>query len=187
MSTEKSPAVFLDRDGTLMAEVDYCSDPQRVAVFADVPAALARLHVAGFKLIIITNQSGIGRGYFAVSDYEKVQTELLRQIGGDLIDATYFCPDSPDAESARRKPSPAMALEAANDHRIDLSRSFFIGDKMIDVECGHRAGTRGILVKTGYGANPANLANDELRAADFIAENFSAATDWILSQPEARG
>lgn len=184
MMHEKSPAIFLDRDGTLMAEVDYCSDPKHVAIFSDVRESLARLRAAGFRLIIVTNQSGIGRGYFAVSDYEKVQAELLRQIGADLIAATYFCPDAPDVESARRKPSPAMVLEAANDHHLDLARSFFIGDKRIDVECGHRAGTRGIFVKTGHGAH---LANDELRDADFVAENFSAATDWILAQPPLRG
>lgn len=182
MMNKLAPAVFLDRDGTLMEEADYCSDPRQVAVFPGVREALARLKAAAFKLIIITNQSGIGRGYFTVSEFEKVQAELLRQIGNDLIDAVYFCDEAPSsltAKSSRRKPLPAMVLEAANDHHIDLGRSFFIGDKMIDVECGHRAGTRGILVKTGYGAK---IAISETHTADFVADDLTGATDWILSQ-----
>lgn len=190
MMRELSPAIFLDRDGTLMLEADYCSDPQQVSVFPGVRESLARLKAAGFKLVIITNQSGIGRGYFTVSEFEKVQAELLRQIGGDFIDAVYFCPDAPDssdsltAKSSRRKPSPAMVLEAANDHRLDLARSYFIGDKMIDVECGRRAGTRGILLKTGYGAKIAISEISEAGAPDFVADDLAAAADWILSQPK---
>src|SRR5919109_170308 len=90
------PAVFVDRDGTIMEDADYCSDPQQVKVFPGVAEALRRLKSKGFTLIIITNQSGIGRGFFSIEQYRAVEAEVLRQLGDGLIDATYFCPDAPD-------------------------------------------------------------------------------------------
>src|SRR5689334_7848544 len=96
-STEaKSPAVFLDRDGTLMHDADYCSRPDQVRVFDGVASALQQLKRAGYKIIVITNQSGIGRGFFSEKDHRAVETEVSRQLGNGLIDATYFCPDVPD-------------------------------------------------------------------------------------------
>lgn len=144
-----SPAVFLDRDGTLMRDVEYCGDPAKIEVFAGVPEALRRLKAAGFKLFVITNQSGIGRGFFTEEDYRAVERELGRQIGEDLLEATYFCADHPDNASPRRKPAPGMVHEAQRDHNLDLSRSFFIGDKPLDAECGRAAGVRTIVVQTG--------------------------------------
>jgi D-glycero-D-manno-heptose 1,7-bisphosphate phosphatase len=171
---EKSPAVFFDRDGTLMAEVDYCSDPKKVSVFPGVREALARLKAAGFKNIIVTNQAGIGRGYFTEQQYRAVESEVLRQIGAHLIDATKHCPHAPAENCACRKPLPRMVLEAATEFDIDLARSFFIGDKSSDIECGRNAGTRTILVQTGYGG-----AQDGARP-DFAAKDVVAAVDWIL-------
>src|SRR6267142_3349079 len=97
---EKLPAVFLDRDGTIMRDADYCSDPKQVEIFPGVPEALRRLKAAGYKLIVITNQSGIVRGFFTLEDYRGVETEVTRQLGDGLIDATYFCPDVPGQHSA---------------------------------------------------------------------------------------
>src|SRR6266849_9557004 len=91
----KSPAVFIDRDGTIMHDADYCSDPKQVQIFPGVPEALRRLKAKDFKLIVITNQSGIGRGFFTVEQYRAVEAEVLRQLGNSLIEATYFCPDVP--------------------------------------------------------------------------------------------
>src|SRR3954452_22723748 len=122
---ELSPAVFLDRDGTIMGDVNYCGDPARVEIFPGTSGALRRLKAAGFKIIIITNQSGIGRGYFSEADYRAVENELAQQIGPELIDATYFCPDLPDSGSKRRKPEPEMVFEAQRDYQLDLARSFF--------------------------------------------------------------
>jgi len=147
-----TPAVFFDRDGTLMEEVNYCAEPRDVAVYPGVPEALRKLKNAGFRTVILTNQSGIGRGLFTEAQYQAVQLELLSQLGEGLIDACYFCPDVPGAPSTRRKPEPGMVLEAVADHDIDLERSFMIGDKAADIECGRRAGMRTILVLTGYGA-----------------------------------
>jgi len=107
-----APAVFLDRDGTLMEEVDYCRDPAKVRLLPGVIAGLARLKAAGFRAVIITNQSGIGRGRITEVEYAAVHARLLALIGPGLIDATYYCPDAPDHPSTHRKPLPGMVHEA---------------------------------------------------------------------------
>src|SRR5579864_8225881 len=98
-TSAKSRAVFVDRDGTIMHDADYCSDPEQVQLFDGASAALRRLKNAGYKIIVITNQSGIGRGFFTEEQYRAVETEVSRQLGNGLIDATYFCPDRPGASS----------------------------------------------------------------------------------------
>jgi D-glycero-D-manno-heptose 1,7-bisphosphate phosphatase len=174
LSDAKSPAVFIDRDGTIMHDADYCSDPKQVQIFSGVPEALRRLKDKGYKLIIITNQSGIGRGCFTVDQYRAVEAETLRQLGDGLIDSTYFCPDVPGQPSKCRKPAPGMVLQAARDHDVDLSRSFFIGDKEIDAECGHNAGVRTIRVQTGF-----DKMTDGSRA-DWVARDFVEAAKLIV-------
>ncbi len=162
-TSAKSRAVFIDRDGTIMHDADYCSDPKQVQIFEGTGAAVSRLKKAGYKIIVITNQSGIGRGFF---------TE--KQLGDNLIDATYFCHDPPGQPSKCRKPAPGMVLEAARDHDVDLSRSFLIGDKEIDVECAHNAGVRAIRLRTGF---------DKMTdgsCADWVAEDLPAATEIII-------
>jgi D-glycero-D-manno-heptose 1,7-bisphosphate phosphatase len=171
---EKSAAVFVDRDGTIMHDADYCSDPKQVQVFPGVPGALRRLKSEGFKLIIITNQSGIGRGFFSVDQYRAVEAEVLRQLGDNLIDATYFCPDVPGQHSTCRKPAPGMILQATREHQIDLSRSFFIGDKEIDAECGRNAGVRTIRVQSGFERD----TNGSI--ADWVAPDLVEAAKIIL-------
>ena len=163
----RAKAVFFDRDGTLMEEVHYCADPALVRVYPGVSEALAKLKAAGFRIFVVSNQSGIGRGLMTVAQYHAVQQELLRQIGPRLIDASYFCPDAPGVPSSRRKPEPGMVLEAAAAFAIDLSNSWFIGDKAADIECGRRAGTRTIQVATGYGAEQA--CDPDFRASNVIA------------------
>ncbi|PZR72499.1 MAG: HAD family hydrolase [Chthoniobacterales bacterium] len=173
-SNETAPAVFLDRDGTLMRDVDYCGDPKEVEVFPGTADALRQLKRAGYKVIIITNQSGIARGYFSEEDYRSVEQEFLRQLGAGLIDASYYCPDLPGTTSLRRKPAPGMIFEAQRDHGLDLSRSWFIGDKASDVACGRNAGTKTILVRTGYGAEETDCG------ADWIARHLAHAAEIIL-------
>ena len=176
-STEtKSPAVFLDRDGTLMHDADYCSRPDQVRVFDGVASALRELKEAGYKIIVITNQSGIGRGFFTEKDYRAVEAEVLRQLGDGLIDATYFCPDVPGQPSNCRKPAPGMVVQAAREHDVNLSQSFLIGDKEIDAECAHNAGVRAIRVRTGF---------DKMTdgsCADWVAEDVPAAVKIILNE-----
>ena len=170
-----SPAIFIDRDGTIMQDADYCSDPREVKIFPRVAEALRRLKSKGFKLIIITNQSGIGRGFFTVEQYRAVEAEVLRQLGDGLIDATYFCPDVPGQHSSCRKPAPGMIVEATREHQIDLARSFLIGDKEIDAECGRNVGMRTIRVRTGFDRETAGSV------ADWVAEDLPAAAEIILN------
>jgi D-glycero-D-manno-heptose 1,7-bisphosphate phosphatase len=172
-----TPAVFFDRDGTLMEEVHYCSDPALVRVYPGASDALRRLKAAGFRAFVITNQSGIGRGLFTEAQYHAVHNEFLRQLGPDSIAASYFCADAPGAPSTRRKPEPGMVLEAAAAFGIDLANSFFIGDKAADIECGRRAGTRTILVLTGYGAA-------EPCCADFTARDVVEAVEKVILHPK---
>ncbi len=173
-TSAKSPAVFVDRDGTLINDAEYCSDPSLVKALDGAANALRRLKDAGFKIIVITNQSGIGRGYFTEKQYRAVEAEVSRQLGENLIDATYFCPDVPGKPSECRKPAPGMVLQAARDHDVDLSRSFLIGDKEIDAECAHNAGVRAIRVRTGS----EKLTDGS--CADWVAENLPAAAEIIL-------
>ena len=175
----KSPAVFLDRDGTLMDDTGYVRDPAHVRIFDGVRESLAALKARGFRTVIVTNQSGIPRGYFTIADYEAVQARFLELIGPGLIDATYMCADHPDTASDRRKPGPGMLLEAARDLGIDLARSWMIGDRAGDLEAGHRAGTRAILVLTG------EAKNAEGTSAEFVAKDFASAAEFILASSDA--
>ena len=176
MDSKLSAAVFVDRDGTIIEDADYCSHPKQVKSFPGVPQALRRLKSKGFKVIVITNQSGIGRGFFTVDEYRSVESEVSRQLGHGLIDSTYFCPDVPGQHSSHRKPSPGMILQAAREHQIDLARSFFIGDKEIDVECGRNADVRTIRVQTGLDCDIS------CSTADWTAKDFPAAVQLILDE-----
>ncbi len=168
------PAIFLDRDGTIMRDVDYCSDPKEVEILPGVVEALRRVRQAGFRIFVISNQSGIGRGYFSDSDYQAVAAEVERRVGDNVIDATYYCPHAPDDGCECRKPLPKMVFDAARDHDVVLASSFFIGDKVSDLECGRSAGMRTILVRTGYGETA------DARSADFVAQDLSEAVSIIL-------
>ncbi|MFZ4775228.1 MAG: D-glycero-alpha-D-manno-heptose-1,7-bisphosphate 7-phosphatase [Terrimicrobiaceae bacterium] len=169
------PAVFFDRDGTLMEEVEYCNDPARVRAFEGAAAGLANLRKSGWLNVIITNQSGIASGKISPDQYRAVEAELNRQMGG-LVDAVYFCADSSAAPTPRRKPGTGMLEEAARDLGIDLSKSWMVGDKDIDIECGRSAGCHTILVRTGYGSlhagcKPEHIVDDIGGAIAFILQN----------------
>ncbi len=172
-----NPALFLDRDGTLIRDAHYCCDPADVQVLPGVAAALRRARAAGYKVVVITNQSGIGRGLYTEEDYFRVHAEFLRQLGGqDAIDGAEFSPESPATPSQRRKPAPGMLLDAAAALALDIGRSWMIGDKEIDVMAGHAAGARSILVRTGYG-----LQHEDGTAAEHVADDVATAIEWILS------
>lgn len=156
-----------------MEEVDHCHDPEKVKVISGVTAALQRARLAGWLNIIITNQSGIGRGYFTEKEFHAVQEELLDQLEG-CIDATYMASDLPDHASPRRKPGPGMILEAAAQFGIDLPASFMIGDRASDIGCGKAAGCRTILVLTSYGKNHRDCG------ADFIVKDVTEAIELAL-------
>jgi len=149
-----APAVFLDRDGTMIEEREYLSRPEGVVLYPGVGPALRRLMDSGFKLVIVTNQSGIGRGYYTEADMHRVNDRMLELLATDgvRIEKIYFAPEAPDQPSRGRKPSPQFLFDARDELGFDLARSFIIGDKLIDLECGWNAGVRqAILVRTGYG------------------------------------
>ncbi|MDR0622674.1 MAG: D-glycero-beta-D-manno-heptose 1,7-bisphosphate 7-phosphatase [Deltaproteobacteria bacterium] len=183
---KKRPAVFIDRDGTLNRDNSY------VWKFADfiwldgVPEALARLKRAGLILAVITNQSGINRGYYTAADvlalHRAVDRDLLERVGV-TIDGWYHCPHIPQVESCQcRKPKPGMILAAARDLSLDTARSYMVGDKTLDVLAGLAAGVkRSMLVRTGYGQSESRLVpqdtlvfDDFPRAADFILQDLAS-------------
>jgi len=168
----RAKAVFLDRDGTLIQNVAYCSDPAKVEILPGVSQSLRKLKEHGFKLVVVTNQSGIGRGYFEEEIFWKVQAAFEQQAGPEMIDATYFCADHPDEATDRRKPGPGMLIEAANDLGLNLAACFLIGDSESDVEAGLRAGVKATVL----------IGTEAPRERVWIARNFPEAVEFILGQ-----
>lgn len=175
-------AVFLDRDGTLIEEREYLSDPANVALFAGAADALLSVQAAGFKLFIVSNQSGVGRGFFTMNDVERVNERMTRCFAekGVRFDKVYVAPEAPDQPSRGRKPSPEFLFNARDEFGLDLSTSYIIGDKLSDLECGWNAGVKKcILVRTGYGRKVEQEHADRLANA-IIAHDLPAAAGWIL-------
>jgi D-glycero-D-manno-heptose 1,7-bisphosphate phosphatase len=159
------PPVFLDRDGTIIVEKEYLSDPDQVYLEETVIEGLVRLQEMGHPLIVVSNQSGIGRGKFTEADAHRVNArvdELLRR-DGIIILAWYFCPHAPDAICACRKPLPGMALAASSDWGVQLVGSYVIGDKKIDLELADAIGGTGILVTSGHGMEDTAWARADAR------------------------
>src|SRR5436189_5557572 len=160
-----NPAVFLDRVGTLIEEKHFLHKPEDVVAFAGAAAALKRLQTAGFKLFIVSNQSGVGRGYFTAADVEKVNQHLSQEFAREDVrfEKIYIAPEAPDTPSRGRKPSPQFLFDARDEFAIDLRQSYMIGDRLSDIECGCNAGVRKcILVRTGYGAGLEKTSADKL-------------------------
>ncbi|ACK49955.1 histidinol-phosphate phosphatase family protein [Methylocella silvestris BL2] len=158
-----SPAIFLDRDGTIIVEKNYPSDPDQVALLPGAVDGLKSMARRGFPLVVVSNQSGIGRGYFSVEQADAVQDrvrDLLAREGVEIA-GWYRCPHAPGEECACRKPSPGMIQDAARDLDLDPARSFVIGDKWSDVELAAAVGAAGLLVVTGHGYLDAERARDE--------------------------
>ncbi|GAB4329232.1 MAG: D-glycero-beta-D-manno-heptose 1,7-bisphosphate 7-phosphatase [Promethearchaeota archaeon] len=184
------PAVFLDRDGVVNEEVNYLHEPEKVVLTPRLPEALAALKGRGFLLLVVTNQSGIGRGYYDVAAMHSVHSriqELLASATGVQIDGFYWCPHLPSDGCSCRKPRPGMLLRAAADHDVDLASSFTIGDKLTDLEAGKSAGTKTVLVLTGYGWGEWARARDEGLEwlVDFVAKDACQAAKRVLDGTEA--
>ncbi len=176
-------AVFLDRDGTMIAEVNYLRHPDQVKIFPATRIGLKKLGDAGFKLVIVSNQSGVGRGYFTMADVEKVNEKLCSGLASDgiRIEKIYVAPEKPEDPSYGRKPSPQFLFDARDEFGVDLGQSFMIGDKLIDLECGWNAGVKkSILVRTGYGAKTEKESADLLSRA-VVADDLDKAAQWILN------
>jgi D-glycero-D-manno-heptose 1,7-bisphosphate phosphatase len=178
------PAVFLDRDGVLIEERNYLHRVEDVALLPVVAAGLRRLSDAGLKLFIVSNQSGIGRGYFTLAEVERVNEHLRRELarGGVRFERIYIAPEAPDQPSRGRKPSPQFLFDARDEFDLNLAESFMVGDKLIDLECGWNAGVKkSILVRTGYGAKLEREEPEPLKRA-VVVDDLSGAADWILKQ-----
>jgi D-glycero-D-manno-heptose 1,7-bisphosphate phosphatase len=179
----KRRAIFLDRDGTLNVDKDYLSNPAQLEIISGVGSALRRLMDAGYLLFIVTNQSGIGRGYYTLADMQAVHERLCAELARDGVrfEKIYFAPEAPEAPSRGRKPSPQFLFDARDEFGLDLAQSYMIGDKRIDLECGCKAGVKkSILVRTGYGAEVEKRAGGQLDGA-IVADDLPAAAELILN------
>jgi D-glycero-D-manno-heptose 1,7-bisphosphate phosphatase len=172
----KQRAVFLDRDGTLVHPRHYPSSPGDLQLYNNIGPGLRQLQQAGFRLVVITNQAGLARGYFTLADLHRMHEHLTHELEqlGVRLDAIYHCPHHPEGEIPElaircncRKPQPGMLLQAALDLDLDLQHCWFIGDILDDVEAGNRAGCRTILVDLGT----ETLPEQQLRRPDYIASN----------------
>ena len=184
----KRPAVFLDRDGTLVEEAGYLDRLERLVFFPYSVDAVRLLNRAGFAVVIVTNQAGIARGIFKESFVAEAHQHISDRLaaGGARVDAFYYCPHHPEAvidafrkDCDCRKPQPGMLTRAANDLDLDLSASFVVGDRWHDLEAGRRVGARGILVRTGYGRTEEASPKPHAEPA-VITGNVMEAVSWIL-------
>jgi len=184
------PAVFLDRDGTMIEDVGYLDALTKIAFYPWTVDAIRMLNRAGLPVVVVTNQSGIARGLFDaafVADTHRALDDRLA-AGGARVDAYYYCPHHPDGTVAAfaracgcRKPARGMIDRAVADLDLDPARSFVVGDKWIDVQLGRAVGGRGILVRTGEGAEEERRRPDDV-AVDAVVDNLAAAASWILSR-----
>jgi D-glycero-D-manno-heptose 1,7-bisphosphate phosphatase len=185
------PAVFLDRDGTMIREVQFLRRIEEVAWLPSTIDAIRMLNRAGFAVCVTTNQSGVGRGLFAEDVVRAVHdrmAEVLRTADA-VIDAWFYCPHHPEAALSAfrqvcecRKPRPGMIRQAATRFPLDLTRSFVIGDRLTDVGLATSVGARGVLVRTGYGEHTIHEHGGEAPGAALVAADLMEATAWILRQ-----
>jgi heptosyltransferase-2 len=176
--------IFLDRDGTLNPDPGYITSPDQFELFPGVSEALARLKRAGARLIVITNQSGVARGFLSRDELDAVHMKLKRLLDGAgvSLDAIYFCPHHPDDGCECRKPNRGMIDQAVQEWGVDLDRSYLIGDHIRDVELAKRVGGRSILVTTGaVSSQEAERLKASGAAPDWIASSLTEAADWLLS------
>ncbi|WP_027189213.1 D-glycero-alpha-D-manno-heptose-1,7-bisphosphate 7-phosphatase [Paucidesulfovibrio longus] len=177
-----SALILLDRDGTLIKEKNYLSDPDEVELLPGAAQGLLRLKSLGCKLAVVSNQSGVGRGFFTPEDVARCNARLAELLAaeGVELDAVYFCPHGPDEACECRKPSPGMGWQACKDLGLPPEKTFVIGDKPCDVDLGTRLGARSVLVSTGYGAESLAACRP-----DFASSDLMEAADWIAVQLKA--
>lgn len=184
--TPAGPAVFLDRDGVINRDSpDYITSWDQFRFLPGSLSAIRRLTEAGRTVIVITNQSAVGRGMMEAATLERMHRNLCREVAahGGRLDAIFHCPHHPDAGCTCRKPAPGLIRQAQRRFAIDLAAATMIGDSARDVQCGTRAGCgRTILVRSGLHDHLARLASQGL-APDRVADDLAAAVDWLLAQP----
>jgi len=180
LQLKKTPAVFLDRDGTINKQIDFLSDPEKFEFLPGALAGMKKMKDMGYHLVIITNQQGIGLGYYTKEDFYRVNRVLLiaASQAGITIDKIYFCPHSLAENCNCRKPAIGLVKRAEQELNLDLAHSYFIGDSIVDIEAGQRAGMKTILIQEGTAAT---ADTDQVRL-DFVAHNLLDAADIILAE-----
>jgi D,D-heptose 1,7-bisphosphate phosphatase len=180
-------AVFFDRDGTLNYDPGYLGNPDKVELFEGVPEQIKKLKDEfGFLIVVISNQSGITRGIISEDDVKAVNLKInqILKDNGTSIDAFYYCPFHPDYDNEEkckcRKPSPFMVFEASNDLDLDLSKSYFVGDTISDIQCGRNAGVKTILIKSSFNKEEIIELKKEEFSPNFVSENFIDACNFII-------
>ena len=185
----KNKAAFIDRDGNLIVETGYTDDLKKVRFYSRSIKALKLLRQAGFKIVVVTNQSGVARGYFTEKFVKDTHAHInaMLEKHGLKIDGFSYCPHHQKAVHARyrkdcscRKPNTGMLTSAAKRFKIDLKKSVTIGDKLSDVKLGHNAGAKGILVLTGYGRKEMTKIKEKNINPDFVARDFYSAAKWTV-------
>ncbi|WP_321504065.1 D-glycero-beta-D-manno-heptose 1,7-bisphosphate 7-phosphatase [uncultured Methanoregula sp.] len=179
----KNNAVFVDRDGTINIDVHYLNDPDKFEMYPGVGEGIKQLKVKGYKIIVITNQSGIGRGYFTEQQLFRVHERMITEFQkfDVTLDGIYYCPHHPDDHCNCRKPNTGLFEKAVQEHNIDVKKSFMLGDKMLDIEAGKKIGVKTILIPEPHLKEVLLSQKNEWRHnPDFIANNFRSAVDWIL-------
>ncbi len=178
-----SPALFLDRDGTINHDKNYLSDEKDLKLYKNIEKPLIEARKEGFKIVIVTNQSGIARKYFTVTKLKKINsklTEMLKKLNVK-IDAIYYCPHGPYDDCDCRKPKIAMALKAAKDLNLDLKKSYMVGDSVRDYIFGYNFGGKGVLVLTGHGKKELKKAEKERQKPLAVAKNLNSAVKVIIN------
>lgn len=171
-------AVFFDRDNTLMKNIPYLGDPSKVKIFPFAKECVSQLHEAGFMIFLVSNQSGVGRGYISKNQVKLVNEELMRQLGSVHFSGVYCCYDDPNNPIEHcRKPEPKMLLKAGKDFELDLAQSYYVGDRLADMQAGKRAGCKSLYLITDYHPEE-NDKSQEL--ADFSAANLLEVVEWIM-------
>ncbi len=188
----KKTAVFLDRDGTINEQMGYINHITRFHLLPDAARAIAALNREGIPVIVVTNQSGLARGYFPPELLDAVHAKMTRELAeqGAHVDGIYICPHHPEAKEQEyrkdcdcRKPKTGLLEQAAEDFDIDLQRSFVVGDRWSDIRCGAAVGAAPILVLTGYGRGDAQYIGPKQSVQPaYVAENLFAAVQWILGR-----
>ena len=174
-------AVFLDRDGVLIRQVEgYLTRAEDMELLPGAAEAVAKLRKAGFKAVVVTNQAGVAKGLLSEAELEGLHQELRRRLQalGTDLDAIYCCPHAPEENCPCRKPAPGLLLKAARELAIDLAHSYMVGDATTDVEAAHRAGCFAILVKTGFGGEDGR--SEEV--PDAVLPDLACAADFILER-----
>lgn len=191
MKTGKNKAVFLDRDGTINVEVGYLSDPDELELIPGAAEAVARLNDAGYIVVVITNQSGVARGYFTEEDVAAVNRRMVDVLRpeGARIDGIYYCPHHPEFGSDEyrkdcecRKPNTGMVQRAVEDLDIDVSRSYVVGDHVGDVLLGINAGARSIHVLSGHGTGEREKLIERGIGSVHLACDLADAVEYILAR-----